>query len=104
MIVGALLAWGRQAPFVNPREAELAREAGLRVGLPSRTGRPIVYIVDDADTTATFLGSRAANILRAAADPERAADVFVFVGTVTRLLRGSRRRCEEIPSTTRSPA
>ena len=81
MILGGLLAWGRQAPFVNPREAELAREAGLRVGPPLER-RPIVYIVDDADATATFLGSRAANILRAAASPERAADVHVFVGTV----------------------
>jgi hypothetical protein len=81
MILGGLLAWGRQSPFVNPREAELAREAGLRVG-PPLDRRPIVYIVDDADATATFLGSRAANILRAAASPERAADVHVFVGTV----------------------
>ena len=81
MILGGLLAWGRQAPFVNPREAELAREAGLRLGPPSDP-RPIVSIVDDADATATFLGSRAANILRAAASPERAADLYVFVGTV----------------------
>ncbi|MGH2640546.1 MAG: hypothetical protein ACRDGO_02480 [Actinomycetota bacterium] len=82
MILGGLLAWGRQSPFVLPREAELAREAGLRVG-PPLDRRPIVYIVDDADATATFLGSRAANILRAAASPERAADVYVFVGTVS---------------------
>ncbi|MCD6021178.1 MAG: hypothetical protein K0R20_888, partial [Actinomycetia bacterium] len=82
MIIGGLLAWSRQAPFVNPREAELAREAGLRVG-PPLDRRPIVYIVDDADATATFLGSRAANILRAAASPERASDVYVFVGTVS---------------------
>lgn len=82
MIVGALLAWGRQAPFVSPEEAELARAASLRGGsLPGRD-RPLVYVVDDADTTATFLGSRAANILRAAADPDRAAGVHVFVGTV----------------------
>jgi hypothetical protein len=39
--------------------------------------------VDDADTTATFLGSRAANILRAAADPDLAENVHVFVGAVT---------------------
>ncbi|HET6791673.1 MAG TPA: hypothetical protein VFI35_08850 [Actinomycetota bacterium] len=82
MILGGLLAWGRQAPFVNPREVELAREAGLRVGPPTDR-RPIVYIVDDADATATFLGSRAANILRAAISPERAADVYVFVGTIS---------------------
>lgn len=81
MILGGLLAWGRQSPFVNPREAELAREAGLRVG-PPLDRRPIVVIADDPDATATFLGSRAANILRAAASPERAADVYVFVGTV----------------------
>jgi hypothetical protein len=87
MIVGALLAWGRQAPFVNQREAEIARGAALRVGPPFNRG-PIVYIVDDADTTATFLGSRAANILRAASSPERAADVFVFVGTVTDYFEG----------------
>lgn len=82
MILGGMLAWGRQAPFVNPREAELAREAGLRVG-PPMDRRPIVCIVDDADATATFLGSRAANILRAAISPERAADVYVFVGTIS---------------------
>jgi hypothetical protein len=86
MIVGALLAWGRQAPFLNAREAELAGEAMLHVR--SAPGRPIVFIVDDADSTATFLGSRAANILRAAADPDRAADVFVFVGTVTDFFDG----------------
>jgi hypothetical protein len=87
MVAGALLAWGRQGQFVNPREAEVAREAGLRVGLPLDR-RPIVYIVDDADATATFLGSRAANILRAAASPDRAADVHVFVGTVTDFFDG----------------
>jgi hypothetical protein len=47
-----------------------------------------VYIVDDADSTATFLGSRAANILRAGSDPDRAGDVFVFVGTVTDFFEG----------------
>ena len=87
MIAGALLAWGRQEQFVNSREAGLAREAGLRVGPPLHR-RPIVYIVDDADATATFLGSRAANILRAAASPERAADVYVFVGTATDFFEG----------------
>jgi hypothetical protein len=84
MIVGALLAWGRQKPFISPNEAGLARTAALRAGpFPSDRRRPIVFIADDADATATFLGSRAANILRAAADPERAADVYVFVGTVS---------------------
>jgi hypothetical protein len=87
MVAGSLLAWGRQAAFVSPREAEIAREAALHVG-PPRTRRPIVYIVDDADATATFLGSRAVNILRAASPPERADDVFVFVGTVEDYFEG----------------
>jgi hypothetical protein len=89
MIVGALLAWERQKPFISKDEATLARSASLRVGAPfSDPGHPIVFIVDDADTTATFLGSRAANILRAAADPGRAADVYVFVGTVSDYFEG----------------
>jgi hypothetical protein len=83
MIVGALLAWGRQKPFISPVEARLAQTAALRATPPPDRDRPVVFIVDDADTTATFLGARAANILRAAADPDRAADVYVFVGTVS---------------------
>jgi hypothetical protein len=82
MIVGALLAWGRQKPFISDREAALARTAFL-LSTYAPKGDPVVFIVDDADATATFLGARAANILRAAADPDRAADIYVFVGTVS---------------------
>jgi hypothetical protein len=82
MIVGALLAWGRQKPFISAREAGLARTAFLLSAYAPK-GDPVVFIVDDADATATFLGARAANILRAAADPDRAADIYVFVGTVS---------------------
>jgi hypothetical protein len=82
MIVGALLAWGRQKPFISTREAGLARTAFLLSTYASK-GDPVVFIVDDADATASFLGTRAANILRAAADPDRAADTYVFVGTVS---------------------
>jgi hypothetical protein len=82
MIVGALLAWGRQKPFISAREAGLARTAFL-LSTYAPGGVPAVFIVDDPDATATFLGARAANILRAAADPDRAADIYVFVGTVS---------------------
>jgi hypothetical protein len=89
MIVGALLAWGRQRPFISPDEARLARIASLRAEKPvSDRNRPLVFIVDDADTTATFLGSRAANILRAAVGPHQAADVYVFVGTISDYFEG----------------
>lgn len=87
MIVGALLAWGRQRPFISPNEAGLAREASI-LSTYAREGSPAVFIVDDPDATATFLGARAANILRAAADPDRAADTYVFVGTVSDYFAG----------------
>jgi hypothetical protein len=81
MIVGALLAWGRQKPFISAREAGLARTAIL-LSTYAPEGDAVVFIVDDADATATFLGARAANILRAAADPDRVQHMYVFVGTV----------------------
>jgi hypothetical protein len=88
MIVGALLAWGRQEPFISVREGArswLAMEYAQAVTSP---GTPIVVLVDDRDTTSTFLAARAANILRAAASPERARDVFVFLGRATDYFAG----------------
>jgi hypothetical protein len=85
MIIGALLAWGRQQPFVSVREGVLVSRVGELVeGLPPRT--PIVLPVDDGDVTSTFLAARAANLVRAAVLADRAADVYVFVGAVTDLL------------------
>jgi hypothetical protein len=89
MVTGGLLAWLRQVPFVSPHEAEVASTAMLRAQDRAGFGhQPVVVVVDDADATATFLGARAANILRAAGSP-RAADAFyVFVGRVSDLLAG----------------
>ena len=59
MIVGALLAWGRQRPFVSVEEAGLTRyTALLAAALPE--GTPIVYLVDDDD--AERLGGRHADL------------------------------------------
>ena len=88
MIVGSLLAWGRQKPFISPEEARLAESASISAGAYTPQGTPIVFLVDDEDATATFLASRAANIVRAAAFPERARDVYVFVGTATDFFDG----------------
>jgi hypothetical protein len=63
----------------------LAMEYAQAVTSP---GTPIVFLVDDRDTTSTFLAARAANILRAAASPERARDVFVFLGRATDYFAG----------------
>jgi hypothetical protein len=84
MIVGALLAWGRQRPFVSAGEANLARAAMLRAD----RHQPIVVLVDDPDASATFLGARAANILRVASAPDRVEDVHVVVGSVTDFFEG----------------
>jgi hypothetical protein len=86
MIVGALLAWGRQRPFISPHEARVLAGAANILDVPS--GTPIVFPVDDGDPTSTFLAARVANMARAAIPPDRAADVYVFVGTVTDLLAG----------------
>jgi hypothetical protein len=44
--------------------------------------------VDDADATASFLATRAANVLRAVMPPDRADDVYVYVGSVGDYLAG----------------
>jgi hypothetical protein len=87
MIVGGLLAWGRQAPFVSIPEARQAIRASSIARLTA-PGTPVVFPVDDGDPTSTFLAARAANVARAALPPSRAGDVYVFVGTVTDLLDG----------------
>jgi hypothetical protein len=88
MIVCALLAWGRQRPFVSVGEANLAQSAALLAARNTPPGTPVVFLVDDDDSTATFLGARAANILRAAAPPGRAGDVYVVVASATDFFEG----------------
>jgi hypothetical protein len=82
MILGALLAWGRQEPFINSEEMRAVAEAADIAQL-TEPGVPIVFPVDDGDPTSTFLAARAANIARAAVPPGKADDVYVFVGSVT---------------------
>jgi hypothetical protein len=84
MVVGAMLAWLRQSPFISIEQSRVAEAALLRAGSRmSVEDRPIVVVVDDGDTTATFLGARASNILRGAAQPDLVRDLSVFVGTVS---------------------
>jgi hypothetical protein len=88
MILGALLAWGRQRPFVTTREVARTEAAMSYAEAITGPGTPIVVLVDDDDDTASFLAGRAANILRAAATPDRARDVHVFVGRATDFFEG----------------
>jgi hypothetical protein len=87
MAGGALIAWGRQAPFLTPLEVEAVTAAG-RIADTVPPGTPLVFVVDDADATATFLATRAGNVIRAAVPPDRVPDVYVFVGTPRDLLAG----------------
>jgi hypothetical protein len=116
MIAGALIAWSRQRPFISQLEvARATTAAGMAGTLPA--GTPLVFVVDDADATASFLATRAANVLRAAMPPDRAQDVYVFVGTVLDFLAGrptirgdrefdalSRLYLRDIPPVTKVPA
>jgi hypothetical protein len=87
MASGALIAWSRQFPFISPLEVERTT-AAARIADTLPAGTPLVFIVDDTDTTVSFLATRAANVLRAAVPPDRADDVYVYVGTPENFLAG----------------
>ncbi len=88
MVAGATLAWLRQEPFVSVREAARSEQLMGYAAEVTERGTPIVAIVDGGDPASTFLAARAANVLRAAAPPDRAADVHVFLGTVSDYFAG----------------
>lgn len=88
MAAGALISWSRQEPFISPLEVERATTAA-RIADSLEPDTPLVFIVDDPDTTVSFLATRAANVLRAAMPPDRADDVYVYVGTPHNFLAGA---------------
>jgi hypothetical protein len=87
MVAGALISWSRQEPFISPLEVERATTAA-RIADTLGPDVPLVFIVDDDDATVSFLATRAANVLRAAMPPDRADDVYVYVGTPRNFLVG----------------
>ena len=87
MVAGALISWSRQEPFISPLEVQRATTAA-RIADTLGPDTPLVFIVDDADATVSFLATRAANVLRAAMPPDRADDVYVYVGTPENFLLG----------------
>lgn len=80
MAAGALMAYGRQPTFISPEEVAQVTAAG-RLADAAPLGTTLVFVVNDTDATASFLATRAANVIRAALPPDRAADVYVYVGT-----------------------
>jgi hypothetical protein len=79
--VPTINAQREQQPFMSPEDLAAGAEAG-RIAATLPPGTPLVFVVDDLDTSATFLASHVANIARATVPPERADDVYVFVGRV----------------------
>ena len=80
MAAGALMAYGRQPTFISPEEVAQVTAAG-RLADAAPLGTTLVFVVNDTDVTASFLATRAANVIRAALPPDRAADAYVYVGT-----------------------
>jgi hypothetical protein len=79
--VPALNAQRSQQPFISPEDLAAATLAGrIAETLPPDT--PLVFVVDDPDRFVTFNATNVANIARAAVPPDRADDVYVFVGTL----------------------
>ena len=70
-----------QQTFMSPEDLVSGAEAG-RIAATLPPGTPLVFVVDDLDTSATFLATHVANIARATVPPDRVEDVHVFVGRV----------------------
>jgi hypothetical protein len=80
MAAGALMAYGRQPTFISPEEVAQVTAAS-RLADSTPPGTMLVFIVDSPEGTVSFLATRAANVIRAALPPDRAADAYVYVGT-----------------------
>jgi hypothetical protein len=83
----SIRSWDEQSTFLSPDELRDATIAG-RIAATTEPGTILVYVADDPKTTGLFLVSHALNVARATVPPERAADVRVYLGTVTDLLAG----------------
>jgi hypothetical protein len=83
----ALNAQRGQATFVEGEDLRAATLAG-RIAATLPPGTPLVFVVDDPDRFVTFNATNVANIARAAVPPDRAGDVYVFVGAVDDLFAG----------------
>jgi hypothetical protein len=78
MLAGAWIAWGRQEPFMSELEVARVTAANGSVAL-TRSGTALVFLVNDADPSLTFLATRAANVIRATVPPDRIRDVVILV-------------------------
>jgi hypothetical protein len=78
MLAGALIAWGRQEPFMSELEVSRVATAG-RYAAGTASGTALVFVVNDTEPSITFLATRAANVIRAGMPPGRIRDVVLRV-------------------------
>jgi hypothetical protein len=78
MVAGSAIAWNRQDPFLSEEEVRALTFVNDDVSR-LRPGRPLAFLVNEADDTVSFLATRAGNVIRAGVPPDRIRDVVVVV-------------------------
>jgi hypothetical protein len=89
IVAPAMRDWRDQQTYASPDEIAHMTLAGRIATARSEPGTPLVFVADSADPEeALFLLGHTANTARAALPPERADDVYVFLGTPADLAAG----------------
>jgi hypothetical protein len=78
MLAGSLIAWGREDPFLSTLEVERV-DTAARYAAGSDPGTTLVFFVNQDSPVASFLATRAENVIRAAMPPDRIRDVVIVV-------------------------
>jgi hypothetical protein len=90
IVAPAMRDWRDQQTYSSPDEIAHLTLAGRIATARSTPGVPLVFVADSADPEeAMFLLGHTANVARAALPPERADDVYVYLGTPGRLAAGA---------------
>jgi hypothetical protein len=87
MLGTAWFTWNEQSPYLSP-DIVRSTNTAARIVSTLPPGTPLVFIVNDNDTTAIFLATQVGNILRAGLSPDRAKDIHLYVGDATRFFEG----------------
>ena len=88
IVLPALRDWRAQRTYLSPAEVADVTLAG-RIAATTPQGTPLVFVTDSPDTqVALFELSHLFNVARAALPPERAGDVYSFLGRPQDLLDG----------------
>lgn len=88
VLVGATMwSWNRQNQYLEPEQLNAATLAG-RIASTLPPGTPLVFVIDNYSSKLGFQTTQVANIARAAVPPDRAQDVYVYVGEPARFLSG----------------